>query len=228
MRYHLTRSSCNMKTGPIPVSTTTADSCPPSCPLRDNGCYGNGGKLSIHWRRVSERYGLTFGAFLAAVRGLPAGQVWRHNQAGDLPGTGERIDRTALRALQAAAAHTRGWTYTHKLPWYGGNAAALREANANTAGGLTVNLSADSLEEADRLADAGCGPVVVVLPRSAGKIGYTPAGQRVVTCPAQTGTVTCATCGAGMPLCARRDRRYIIGFRAHGRGARKAEAVMAR
>ena len=54
MQVALTMVSRNVKTGPIPVSTTTAKSCPANCPLVNNGCYGAGGPVAIHWRKVTE------------------------------------------------------------------------------------------------------------------------------------------------------------------------------
>jgi hypothetical protein len=54
MKYRLTLKSRNKKTGPIPVSTTSADSCPPSCPFMDNGCYAKGGPLAIVWQQVDD------------------------------------------------------------------------------------------------------------------------------------------------------------------------------
>lgn len=51
--YHFTRASGNVKTGPIPVTTTSADSCPPTCSFKGNGCYAESGPLALHWRAVS-------------------------------------------------------------------------------------------------------------------------------------------------------------------------------
>jgi len=76
-RVHLTHSSSNSKTGPIPVSTTSADSCPPSCPLKKAGCYANGGPLAIHWREVTEgRRGTDWGTFCAKIAALPEGTFY--------------------------------------------------------------------------------------------------------------------------------------------------------
>jgi polyferredoxin len=53
----------------------------------------------------------------------------------------------------------------------------------------------------------------------------TPEGRTIIVCPAQTREdITCATCG----LCARADRRVIIGFRAHGSRARVTDALARR
>jgi hypothetical protein len=51
--YYLTEKSRNAKTGPIPVSTTSADTCPNDCPFRGNGCYADGYPLKGRWDEVT-------------------------------------------------------------------------------------------------------------------------------------------------------------------------------
>ena len=208
---HLTAKSSNAKTGPIPVSTTEAATCPPDCPWRSKVCYAKHGPLGLHWRAVSERKrGMPWAEFCAAIAALPEGTLWRHNQSGDLPGAGAEINGWELAALVAANRGRRGFTYTHKRG--GSNLELIRRANA---GGFTVNLSADTLAEADTLADTGAGPVCVVLPATVNQNTETPAGRRVVICPAtQREGVTCESCR----LCARANRGVIVGFPAHGIG----------
>lgn len=216
-RYHLTLRSDNKKTGPIPVSTTSADTCPPKCG-QFKTCYAKGGPLLIHWRRMS-RSGLTFPRFLKAVRALPEGSFWRHNQAGDLPGEGARIDAAKLRLLAEANKGRRGFTFTHK-PLSARNADAVLGANL---AGFTINLSADTLKEADEKKARGIAPVVVVVPEDVRRGFRTPAGNLVVICPAVTHGVTCKDCR----LCAWAEREVIIGFPAHGfaRGKIKSDFV---
>lgn len=223
MRVSLTLKSSNAKVGPIPVSTTSAETCPDVCPLKAKGCYAKAGHYTnLHWQRVTEgKVGYEWSAFVDKVAALPDGTLWRHNVAGDLPGAGDTVDAAALAALVSANAGKRGFTYTHK-PVDGGNLAAIRSANA---AGFTVNLSADTLAEADQLADTGAGPVVVVLalPEGIRHDVTTPAGRKVATCPATyRDDVTCASCG----LCQRADRKVIVGFPAHG-SAKKAAAAIA-
>ena len=218
-RVHITMRSANAKTGPIPVTTTSQDSCDPSCPFMGHGCYAESGPLALHWRKVTNgERGINWDAFVAVIASMPDNTLWRHNQAGDLPGIGASIDAGKLAQLVNANAGKRGFTYTHKTPTTA-NRQAIREANE---GGFTINLSANNLAHADELSDLDIGPVVVVMPRDAQNT-VTPAGRRVVICPAETrDDVTCETC----QLCARRDRNgIIIGFPAHGSGARKAETV---
>ncbi len=224
---HLTKRSKNSKTGKMPVSTSCDSTCPPDCPFNDGeGCYAKaGGPLCMHWAKVSagER-GTDWNTFCSDVACLPAGQLWRHNQAGDLPGRGNRIAPAMLEQLALASAHTMGWTYTHK-PTTAANLAAI--AAANDVGGLTINLSANGLHEVDRLADTG-QPVVTVLPHDFdGQPVRTPKGRLVFQCPAtkEGSTVTCLTCGNGRPLCQRLNRNHVPGFPAHGNGKTKASAI---
>jgi hypothetical protein len=160
---------------------------------------------------------------VAQIEALPAGQLWRHNQAGDLAGTGERINKTELRALVRANQGKRGFTYTHKHT-RAENLEAIAQANAQ---GFTVNLSANSLRHADELADIGAGPVVTLLPASAAhkdtpKTYATPAGRKVIVCPATYREgISCATCG----LCSHATRSAIIGFPAHGNESKHADTV---
>ena len=158
--YHVTVKSSNIKTGPIPV--TTSSDCPDSCPMK-TACTGT-----------------------------------------------KNIDLRAARQLLEAASRSRiAWTYTH----YKGARNRDRIAKLNQTK-ATVNWSADSLPEADTSFASGL-PTVVIVDKHHPKTGTTKAGNRLIVCPAQTGKATCNTCGGGVPLCARKGRKYIIAFREH-------------
>lgn len=217
-----TRKSRNSKTGDIPVTTTSEETCAYACPLKANGCYAEAGPLAILWRKVTARKaGMAWDAAMSEIAALPQGTLWRHNQAGDLPGIGDDIDGFALIELIRANEGKRGFTYTHKPIDTAKNRGAIRIANAN---GFTVNLSANNLAHADELAASNVGPVVVVLPADATRATVTPGGRKVAICPATiSDNVTCKTCG----LCAIANRKAIIGFPAHGPSKRKASAIAA-
>jgi hypothetical protein len=187
--------------------------------LKRNGCYAEGGPLAILWRKVTERKaGMAWDAAMSEIAKLPRGTLWRHNQAGDLPGIGDAIDADAMATLTRANRGKRGYTYTHK-PMDADNAAAVSDAIAH---GFAVNLSANDLAHADELASLGIAPVVVVLPADATRATTTPQGRKVAICPATiSDNVNCASCG----LCAVTGRKAIIGFPAHGASKRKASAV---
>jgi hypothetical protein len=211
LRARLFVRSGNRKLGGIPSSMTARASCPASCSFYSAGCYAEYHLTAAHWRRVSER-GDTWSAFCDDVARLPEGQLWRHNEAGDLPGRASAIHEGALFRLVLSNVGRRGFTFTHKHTTRK-NRELIRDANDL---GFTVNLSADDLRQADRLASFGVGPVAAVLPSSTPDEGtYTAEGRKVIVCPAERGPITCREC----KLCALPHRRAIVGFRAHGQSA---------
>lgn len=218
--FHLTRVSRNVKTGPIPVSTSSAITCPDACPFKEKACYAKGGPLNIHWRKVTEgKAGVSWEEFCRNIAALPKGQLWRHNQAGDLPGNGDTLDTFALDVLVVANKGRKGFTYTHKPLESRHEQLAVAHANRN---GFTVNLSANNPAHADSLYDLGIGPVVTVLPESQAENSVTPKGRKIVVCPATIrDDVSCATCG----LCQKVKRDCIVGFPAHGNGRKAASAI---
>jgi hypothetical protein len=186
----------------------------------------------MHWRKVtSGTRGDQFPAFLGKLNevlsALPTGAVWRHNQAGDLPGSGDRINRSQAMGIAKTnkSNKSRGFTYTHKPvlsgPFAVSNRAVVKDMNQS---GFTVNLSANNLAHADELASLAIAPVVVVLPSSTvGKATETPGGRKVVVCPAQrVQGMTCSKC----KLCSLSNgNRPIIGFIAHGSKSKNVDTV---
>ena len=212
MNFYLNMASGNKKTGTMPVSTSHAGTCPSTCPMREKGCYAKAGPLAIHWRKVtSGERGTDWKGFLAQVQKIPKGTLWRMNQAGDLVGANNIIDRVALMELVKASKKARAFSYTH-YPLTEENVETLKMANNN---GFTVNVSTNRKEEVDGAMKTGL-PVVTVLPvGTTERILSTPEGNKILVCPATLGReITCQECG----LCQKRDRSFAIGFIAHGIG----------
>lgn len=233
--FILTPKSGNRKVGKgTPVSMSTMASCPPSCKLRE-GCYATCGRLGLVWYKLSVgllRNGVSFGEFCKRVASLgPETTIWRHNQAGDLPGAKGRLHRgRCLQLARANGADGRnrgGYTYTHYPVTAGEVAPAVARHNAATvkdmnAAGFCVNVSADNLVDADKAVDLDIGPVAVLLPKDQDKGCTTPKGRRVVVCPAVVHhNVNCVDC----KLCQRIQRKVIVGFPAHGTSAKKADKL---
>ena len=212
-QVHLTKKSANVKVGSIPVSTTEREgSCDDkTCPFFYEGCYALTGPLKLHWDKVSSHErGYSWNEFCAEISELPDNQLWRHNQAGDLPRlkNSRNIDNRKLKKLVNANAGKRGFTYCHhelnKV-----NIEVLKSANS---AGFTVNVSANNLIHADQCYDTGL-PVAVTLPITQTKNTLTPKGRAVIVCPATIkDNVSCSSC----QLCSHSDRSIIIGFPAHG------------
>lgn len=214
---HLTHVSSNSKTGPIPVSVTAESTCPPTCPLKGNGCYAEYSYARIAWNKVSSgERGTSWEDFCAQIYDLPPMTLWRHNVSGDLPHTDGVIDRSKALTLAGANAGKLGFSYTHHE--IDKNLETLQLLNLC---GFTVSLSADNLEEADVFYDTGL-PVVTVLPMDQMENTTTPAGRKVVVCPAVVrDDVTCSSCG----LCQVQTRNVIVGFPSHGTGKAKAQRI---
>ena len=198
--------STNRKLGPMPAAYVERDTCPAVCPLRGAGCYGEAGPVSIHWKQTKTPWRV----FLGLVKAIPAGILWRYAVVGDLPGRRNSIDTTKLWQLIHANGDSRGFTYTHK-PLSELYQKVIKRINEQTP--FTINLSADSLKEADQKADLNIGPVTGVIPSHTTLATTTPKVRTVMVCPATYNPhVNCQNCR----LCANSKRNFLVGFRAHG------------
>lgn len=230
MSVSLTAISQNQKTGPIPVSTSSKNTCPDSCPFKSNGCYAGHGPINIHWNHVTKgTRGDSFEDFCKKIKKLRKGQLWRHNQAGDLEGENLLIDFDKLKLLVAANKGRCGFTYTHKpvliediksnltleekQSIVENNRAAIKFANEN---GFTINLSGNNIEHAKKLAAINIGPVVSAVHKDA------ITNNDFVVCPATNrDNVSCSTCG----LC-QKNHKKIVGFPVHGIQHKKAAEIV--
>jgi hypothetical protein len=210
--------------------TSHRGTCPDSCSLKGNGCYAENYPLNTHWNAISEgKRGKDYATMTKAISRLHKGQLWRHNQAGDLVGLSDKltIDQKALFDLVKANTGKKGFTYTH-YSVLGTSASslanryAIRQANQ---GGFVINLSADTYEEADSMQSLKLAPVVVLQTEDAPRVDYTPQGNKVVTCPATyRNDVTCSSCKiCAVPL---EKRSAIIGFPVHGTKKKTAQKVI--
>jgi len=220
MKYSFTPVSSNRKVGPIPVTYSSAETCPTTCPLRGNGCYAEMGPGFAHWKRLTAgTRGMDWPDLMKKIEAIPPKQLWRFNVAGDLPPDGDSIDYAKMADLLIANGKSRGFTYTHHAMWNPRNQNVVESMNA---AGFTINLSANNLEHADELMALGIAPVVVLLPSDAPNTLTTPGGHAVVACPAEhIDNMSCATCGA----CAVATRKSIIGFHAHGSRKKKVNMI---
>lgn len=168
---------------------------------------------------------MRWGDFCVYVReNTEPGEFVRLQDAGDFPkdpSVPGQIDREAIGQLLPSCVGRKACAFTHHEVLFGkisdsavlSNRAVIQACNKV---GLTVNLSGNDLEHADRLADLGIAPVVAVVPEDFPATGgKTPDGRPVIVCLHQVGKVKdCKSCG----LCAVPTRKAIVGLRLHNVG----------
>ena len=236
--FNIAFASMNKKTGNMPVTFSPRSTCPDACPLKANGCYASSGRINLVWGRVDRREtGWQWPEFIRQLSTIERGRIWRFATTGDLPGTDDKLDADKVMDLVRVNYQKMGFAYTHfsvtktktvpqKVATH--KLKTLRAANDK---GFIVNLSANSMEHADRLAPLGL-PLVCLVPETTPDKFTTPGGLQGVVCPAQTRGLTCREC----KLCAQPARAthqpgtagcIVVGFKPHGAGTRKATQVMA-
>jgi len=219
--FHLSRVSGNKKTGPIPVTTTSRNSCPPTCGARPF-CYGMLGPIALHWDKVSDgSRGKGWRDHLADLATLPVFSPLRINQVGDLPHSAGKISRRYLVALLSVIKKRKlqAWTYTHHDLAKGENAELLRRAFRS---GLTINVSTESVAAADAAIAAGLPATITVPSTETRNTWRTPERNLVMVCPAQRRETDCSQC----MLCHKRGKRVVIAFTAHGTRKKKADQLL--
>lgn len=215
MKLRVIQNSANRKIGNISAIYSENTTCPSTCPLKDKGCYARYGMTGLHWRNLPDSWAVG----MEKVRALPNKSTIRYGVAGDLPGESDKIDGKKLNELLDSVGNNTLYAYTHKPilnhKFAKQNAKLIKEANSKD--NITINLSADSLHEADEMAELQIAPVVVVVPENSPNTLFTPKGRKVIACPQQNNAkITCASCR----LCMKK-RGVIIGFKAHGSGKNK-------
>jgi hypothetical protein len=218
---HLVPRSGNTKTGPLPVTYRPMTTCPPGCPFlpggAHGGCYGTG-RLFASAKYRSGTVDVETAVWRVRLGMDPAARYLRDRVVGDVVTPAGDIDRDYLAAIAeiATANNLIPFGYTHAWGRFAGDDVAWLHSL-----GYVMNASTETLAQAERAAALGM-PVTIVddeMPE-----GTPIAGQRLITCPAQTrDDITCATCG----LCAKADRATIIRFRPHGTAEQRARRAIA-
>lgn len=211
----------NVKTGNIMVTSSSRNTCPDSCPLKDDGgCYAENSHSKFQWNKIDNgllKSSTDLSGLVKEVKRLPMGSVWRHNEKGDLVHNDGAIDSNALSKLVKANKGKNGFTYTHHV-MNEANIALVKDASKN---GFTINSSADNLDAADEYYNKGLN-TAVIMPLGSEKVTTTPQGNKVVLCPADKDKgIKCSNC----MLCQRDSRDFIIGFEAHGTRKKKVDII---
>ena len=222
MTYKFIHKTKSRKVGDMPTSYSPRKTCPDTCSLKKNGCYGDSFPIRLHWDRYSESQNNNWDEFVEEVRKFRQEnpkKLWRYNIVGDIVGNNTKIDFPRLKKLVKANNGGDVIAYTHKYTRQE-NLAHIRYAVKR---GFNLNLSADNTEDAIFLHKKTKLPTTAVL--SVTKQQYDKlsdsekqdyrsnlAVNKIVVCPEQTGaTESCQTC----KLCSNAKRKSIVGFLKH-------------
>jgi hypothetical protein len=222
MSFNLIIKNQSRKVGDMPVSYSPRKTCPDTCSLKNNGCYGDNFPIRLHWDRMSNDQNDNWDEFVSSVRKFRQenpDRLWRYNIVGDIVGNNGKIDFPRLKKLVKANNGGDVIAYTHKYTRQE-NLAHIRYAVKR---GFNINLSADTTEDAISLHKKTKLPTTAVL--SVTKRNYEKLSDsekqdyrsnlsvnKIVICPEQTGAVKdCQSC----KLCSNPKRKSIVGFLKH-------------
>lgn len=208
--------SGNDKTGTCAVTYVSIAASCPSCPLRDDGCYGQLGRLAPIGAKLDAT-----GATSARAARDEAREI-RYWAARAEPGTPLRLhvfgdcrSASAARTVSSAAERWPGpvWTYTH----------AWRDVPRRAWGSVSVLASMEDPRDAKRAMRAGYAPACVVAEHPADGRAWEAHGVTWIPCPEQTRGVRCVECRLCWDAEALRKRAHGIAFAAHGQ--RRAKTI---
>ena len=222
MSFNLIIKNQSRKVGDMPVSYSPRKTCPDTCSLKNNGCYGEHFPIRLHWDRMSNDQNDNWDEFVSSVRKFRQenpDRLWRYNIVGDIVGNNGKIDFPRLKKLVKANNGGDVIAYTHKYTRQE-NLAHIRYAVKR---GFNLNLSADNTGDALVLRKKTNLPVTAVLSVTKNQYEKMPDSEKqdyrsnlsvnkIVICPEQTGAVKdCQSC----KLCSNPKRKSIVGFLKH-------------
>ena len=196
--------SLNAKTGKVSATWAPQHTCPPSCPLKDNGCYAEHGRSGMHTRQLNQaRFGgdvATAREEARAIDNLTGRRDLRVHVVGDC-----KTDATALIVSDAMTRHEAkhgrsAWTYTHA--WKPDKEAV----SPKSWGDANVLASCDTLDEVKEAKALGWATATVARENTPlfeslkGGRAITVEGHKLIPCPSETATyrnakpITCVEC----------------------------------
>ena len=215
--------SKNSKAGDVAATyAPIAQTCPVSCPLRNNGCYAQSGNVGFKVRRTEEYSEGMNGDTVATLEGDEIADMAAHAPASHAMRIHVSGDATSdYRAQQMArGAHVWAgpvWSYTHAWP----------EVARKSWGRVSVLASCETLSQVILAAAKGYAAALVVASHPENGRAFTaPGGVKVIPCPSQTRGVSCTDCR----LCWN-DKLLLaqgacISFAAHGATKKRTLKVL--
>ena len=215
--------STNTKVGDVaatyaPISQT----CPVSCPLRDNGCYAQQGNVGFQVRRLERDLHGANGDTCAVLEGDEIADLAPHAPAGHamrIHVSGDATSDFRARQLARGAKVWNGpiWSYTH----------AWRDVQRTSWGRVSVLASCESVHEVVEAQVRGYAAALVVDQHPTDGRAFTHAnGVKVIPCPSQTRDVLCTDCRLCWDDARLLSQGACISFSAHGSTRKRALSVI--
>ncbi len=217
---HVVAASGNRKTGPIPVTYRSMESCPADCPFlptgATGGCYGTGRIFTLATKHAGTVNVDEASAKVRRGKDQRA-KYLRDRVVGDVLTDAGKLDRAYVRGIARIATDNDLIAFGYSHAWRQFTRADVTFLRRS---GYVMNASTETHEGAARAVALGLPTVLV---EDDAPEGTQVAGRRLVTCPAETRDyVSCASCG----LCANPNRRVIIRFHTHGVASAKARRAV--
>lgn len=207
--YQFVANSHNKKTGAMPVTSTSSNSCPVSCGLY-NDCYGKSSYTRIQWDKLDKK-GIDFNQLCNLISSLRKNSPIRFNVVGDLSNNNGVVDSVKLIKL-ANIVKNRALDmilYTHLELFYL-NVKAFQLAFSK---GLNINISCETIEKAKKALNYGLNAVIVLPIGSINKVLKVD-NLVIVRCPNEyNAKIQCVNC----MLCSKNrvEKRVVVAFTAH-------------
>lgn len=212
--------SANAKTGKIATTYAAQTTCPSDCPLKNHGCYAEGGMVGMHTRRLNSNAG---GLSIEELAQMEADEIDKLNVKTPLRVhvVGDCKTDAAAKLVSGAMERFKkrsgqpAYTYTH----------AWRRVSRSSWGDASVLASCENAEQIKQAHSRGYAAAVVVDSFPSDK-AYMLDDVKVIPCPAQTKGKTCDACR----LCMHSDKllhsKNTIAFSVHGSSSKKAAAAI--
>jgi hypothetical protein len=215
--------SKNAKVGDVAATyAPIAQTCPVSCPLRNNGCYAQSGNVGFKVRRTEEYSAGLNGDTVATLEGDEIADMARHAPTGHplrihVSGDATSDYRAAQMARGARVWPGKVWSYTH----------AWRDVSRTSWGRVSVLASCESVSQVILAAWRGYAAALVVAEHPAdGRAYRTPEGVKVIPCPSQTRGVLCTDCRLCWDDALLLKQGACIAFAAHGASKKRTLTVI--
>jgi hypothetical protein len=213
--------SDNAKLGPMSATYVSQQSCPPACPFRGNGCYGEHGLVGLTTRRLN-RAGLTQARDIArqearAIDRLSGVFDLRLHVVGDArtASAARELDRAAKRYRRRGRRGSKVFTFSH----------AWADVPRKAWGAVSVLASCETAGQVLQARARGYAAALVV-PEFRQEAAYDHEGLRLLPCPYETRGVKCVHCRLCMDDARLRKAGLTIGFVPHGHGKEKARLAL--